>query len=157
MPLGPTHEKIQIGVALVTTTLTPLALIATDVSIEKATTIFLAAFLGSTSSIVLTPDLIDVDGDTLPERRIRGVPILGWITATIYDGISLLIPHRGISHVPVIGSIITLFVPWFLILPLAWFDYIPWSFVLWLVAFKSLADMFHIIPDSVVTFFRKSA
>lgn len=147
MPLGQTHERIQIGVALATTSITPLALLATDVSIEKAATIWFAAFLGSTSSIVLTPDLIDVNGDTLPEKRIRSVPILGWLVATIYDGISLLIPHRGISHVPVIGSIITLFVPWFLILPLAWYGIISWSFVFWLIAFKSFADLFHIIPD----------
>jgi uncharacterized metal-binding protein len=106
-------------------------------------TIVAGAFLGSALSIIFTPDLIDVDGDTLPEKHIRTVPVAGWVVATIYDGISKLIPHRGISHVPVVGTAITVFwlMPFVLFSPLAF----------WVFAWKCVADLFHIIPDPIVT------
>jgi len=145
MPLGKTHEKIQIGVTIGVTLTTPVALAILGVSFEQSATIYTAAIAGSATSIILTPDLIDVDGDTIPEDRIRAVPILGWIVAGIYDVISWQIPHRGVSHVPVIGTAITLAVLWPLVLASAWFGYLSWAWVLWFFAFASFADLFHMV------------
>lgn len=145
MPLGRTHEKIQIGVTLGVTALTPAALAYLGVPLEASITLWTAAAAGSATSIILTPDLIDIDADTIPEKRIRSVPVLGWIVAGIYDVISWQIPHRGISHVPVVGTAITLVILWPLVLALAWLGVLPWVWVMWFFAFASLADLFHMV------------
>lgn len=149
MPLGRTHEKIQIGVTFITTLSAPLLLIGVAPSMElsEGAVITAAAFVGCLSAIIFTPDLIDIDQDTIPEKRIRTVPVIGWIVATIYDGISKLIPHRGISHVPIIGTAITLAIPWLVIIPFG--IYVSWSFVLWLFVAKCWADLWHIVPDII--------
>jgi uncharacterized metal-binding protein len=145
MPGGYVHEKVQIGVTAAVTVTTPIGLAVAGVPLEQAAMLWTAAFLGSASSIILTPDLIDIDANTIPEKRIRTVPILGWVVAGIYDVISWQIPHRGISHVPVAGTAITLAVVWPILIPLAWVGVISWQFVLWFFAFKCFADLFHMV------------
>jgi uncharacterized metal-binding protein len=146
--MGETHEKIQILVATPLLTVSSVGLVvALDIGKPWALPVIAGAITGAALSIIFTPDLIDVDGDTIPEKRIRTVPVLGWFVATIYDGISLLLPHRGISHTP-IGTLISIF--WFLPLLIL----LP-KFALAVIGWKIIADLFHTIPDPIVTWLKK--
>lgn len=150
MPSGATHERIQIAVTPILTVSATALAVSQGADMPQAAYMVGGAFLGGVLAIIFTPDLIDVDGDPLPETRIRKVPALGWLVAGVYDVISKMIPHRGVSHTPVIGTFIT--VPW--LVPLL---FVSPQLVGWTLAWKCVADLFHTIPDPIVTKIRKAS
>jgi uncharacterized metal-binding protein len=146
--LGPGHEKTQIAITGILGVATPVICAYTGADLETSLLLSICAVVGGGLSVIFTPDLIDVDGDTLPEARIRSLGILGDALAYAYDVISWMIPHRGISHVPVVGTLITL-AP----LSLAW---VPLAIfggpvvrlaLLYIAGFKSVADLGHMGMD----------
>lgn len=69
--------------------------------------------LGLINGLLVTPD-IDMDqGITHEEARWRRIPIIGFLAfmifATFWYPYSLAVPHRGISHVLIIGTLTRFF------------------------------------------------
>lgn len=154
--LGPGHERMQVIVTGLFTVGAPVGCSLLGIPIESAVVVCLAAPVGGALSVIFTPDLIDIDGDTLPEGRIRSIGFLGDALASAYDVISWVIPHRGISHTPVAGTLITL-IP----LSLAWVPLVIFGghfarqLFLATVVFKCVADLAHIIIDPIWTKLKK--
>ena len=60
--------------------------------------------IGATIGAFITPDA-DVDHKTKPEDVLRQIPVLGIVFQTAWYPYALLHRHRGVSHVPVIGTL----------------------------------------------------
>jgi len=143
MPSGMTHERVQIAATPILTVSATALVITQGVEWPRAAYIIAGAFLGGALSIIFTPDLIDIDADPLPEKRIRSIWGVGWVVAGVYDFISRRIPHRGVSHNP-IGTLISIF--WLIPFIVLWPE--P---VAWIIAWKIVADLFHTILDPIST------
>lgn len=138
MPSGKTHDAITIysapvptiGAYLITNSI-PLSLIVGGSHII--------------SGLWLSPDL---DTDSIIHKRWRSLG-LGWIWIPYRD----LVPHRGISHTPLIGTISRI---WILI-PLFYFAYLltdRQSFIkIFIVVFTGLESgaFCHYVPDLLIT------
>lgn len=157
MPLGHTHEKMNIAFTLTVSTLAPPALLVAGVPLGTTILVVTPYVLGAAVSIVITPDLLDVDEDPLPEKRLRTVPIIGDFYAWIFDLVSVRIPHRGFPSHGFwfwIGTLLS----FLLLSPLSWLLFLP-SLLFWpwgfLVFFgKMSGDAIHVIADELTTRFK---
>ena len=133
MPDGNTH-------ALITTLAAPVAAI-TAYGLGASELDSAACAIGCLTGLVLTPDL------DLP--RGRGLWRLYWLP---YEKISR---HRGLSHAPVIGTLIRLayVAPLLAAISIIWISIIriilPASVVLWWAAGLVFADLLHIGADGI--------
>lgn len=59
--------------------------------------------VGATIGTIITPDL-DLEGTTYTERLLRQVPGLGLLWQVLWYGYAMLTRHRGISHLPLVGT-----------------------------------------------------
>lgn len=62
-----------------------------------------AIVAGAIMGFLLTPDL-DLEGLTEEEKRLRKIPIFGFLWQWFWYGYAMLFDHRGLSHKPVIGT-----------------------------------------------------
>lgn len=63
---------------------------------------------GLVNGLAVSPD-IDLTGSTVEEARWKRIPIIGWplflVFSTFWQPYALMVPHRGISHVFIIGTL----------------------------------------------------
>jgi uncharacterized metal-binding protein len=144
MPGGKAHERINLGFTLTVS----VALLSVDPVVAPG------VFLGMGLSCFITPDLLDVDGDPIPEYRIRKVPIIGPFYAWLFDIISVRIPHRSwLSHSPA-GTAISLVVLWWIPL-LCWL--VGWKILVGFLLGKLAGDSLHILLDVSVSAVKRLA
>ena len=68
-----------------------------------------AAIAGLVAGYVVTPD-IDMSESTVEERRVRHVPIIGWLVGPVWRALwwpyAWVLPHRSkLSHAPLISTL----------------------------------------------------
>ena len=172
MPSGKIHGRATLYLAATTAVVGPwVAMVFRPVSMPYV----LAVVAGQFTGLVVEPDL-DVDFRTASERRLQralmgpgrrlcksGHPfigaaltalgfLVGWLWVIIWLPYALLVPHRGISHWFMIGTLTR--VGWMAsVLVVFWWIYRPvvpsdvWGYLAsWFVGL-TMSDTLHIIMD----------
>ena len=121
MPSGKVHEQV----GMVALAAGGAALLFAPPLRDYAIDTRLSVFAGMAFGIILTPD-IDLTTRTHEERRMMGIPIFGKMWIAFWASYSWWFNHRGISHVPILGTLTRLF---WMARPVLGFAAIAWLMV----------------------------
>lgn len=99
MATGRTHATVAWGLSI------PLAMLGAYCYLSGYYDLAIGVWCGTLAGILITPDA-DLEGTTWEERRIYNLlPLLGLLWQWAWFLYARAVPHRGISHTPVLGTL----------------------------------------------------
>lgn len=104
---GKTHARASVGMIIFTIILAGLATSSVSMAIDRG--LAAGVIIGTILGWLMPPDL-DLPQRTEDEHRIINLnPFLGWLWVGFWASYGQMFRHRGLSHVPVLGTITRIF------------------------------------------------
>jgi len=121
MPSGRTH--------FVLANLTEVAILGFGVyaALQGDATTGVCMSIGGFVGIWITPDA-DLEGKTYTEKKIARIPVLGALWIIAWYAYAYVFQHRGISHIPALGTLTRM----------VYLFFIAWKYMIFLVGFMTV-------------------